>query len=366
MRPVGVNEDFKPKPVVLDYSRLLVNPEEPWKSEPDPFIKRYNGKTYYDPWVGIDYTPNPWMKKNRAVERAIWAYAASSQTVPTILPTFLDPAFAYTVPTDAPLYAALPRKASLGAMESYVRVTALGTPSTLSYWVSETATPEYLSPTAARVNQQKVISQTWGGVTGFNRAAGENFKDMLEESHRARLYGLMTDGLENGCLNGDPTLNAVNNKGLLTWQGTTNRIAGGSAAPTLSEIQQAIQAAWVAGGDLESYGFAVTDPTNYDIVKNLISEYLGYVNVENYNLPWGLKTFTIQGVPFIKSRKMPTGANVKKILFVDRRYCYNAILTDVTTELYGKVKDEQNFAIKWYGVTINRAPEFGAVIDALA
>jgi len=57
---------------------------------------------------------------------------------------------------------------------------------------------------------------------------------------------------------------------------------------------------------------------------------------------------------------------VKKVLFVDRRFAYNAVLTDVTTELYGKVKDEQNFAIKWYGVTINRAPEFGAVVSGIA
>jgi hypothetical protein len=174
----------------------------------------------------------------------------------------------------------------------------------------------------------------------------------------------MTNGLEDGCLNGAGT--TIYNNGLLTQQGTTNRVAGGSAAPTLAEIQEVIRTVWTAGGDLESYGFAVTDPTNYDYVKNLLMEYVGYVNVDNYELPWGLKTYSIQGIPFIKSRKMPTGSNVKKILFLDRRVVYNDILTDVTTELYGKVKDEQNFAIKWYGRTINRAVEFCGVIDALA
>jgi hypothetical protein len=364
MRPFGIDEDFKPKRVELDYSRLLVDPEVPWKGEPDPFIKRYNGKTYYDPWMGIDYTPNGWLKNNRAIERAIWAYATSSQTVPTILPTFLDPAFTYVVPTDAPLYAALPRKASLGAMESYTRITALGSPSGTGYWKTETESVDPVAPTPARVNAQKVIAETWGGVTGFQRAAAEGFKDMLEEAHRERLAGLLTDGLEDGCLNGVGT--TIYNNGLLTAQGTTNHVAMTSTAVTLAAIQDCIRQAWVAGGDLESYGFAVTDPTTFDYVKNLISEYLGYVNVENYDLPWGLKTFSIQGIPFLKSRKMPTGANVKKILMLDRRVVYNAILTDVTTELYGKIKDEQNFAIKWYGRTINRAPEFCAVVDTIA
>lgn len=362
MRPFDTEDDFKPQRVQLNYSNLLVDPVDPWKGDPDPFIKRYNGKVYYDPWLGIDYTPNPWMKNNRAIERAIWAYASSSQTVPTILPTFLDPAFTYVVPTDAPLYAALPRKASLGAMASYTRITALGAPT--AYWVTETESPDYVAPTAARVNAQKVIAETWGGTTGFQRAAAEGFKDMLEEAHRERLTGLITNGLEDGCLNGAGS--TIYNNGLLTQQGTTNRVAGGSAAPTLAEIQEVIRTVWVAGGDLESYGFAVTDPTNYDYVKNLLMEYVGYVNVDNYELPWGLKTYSIQGIPFIKSRKMPTGSNVKKILFLDRRVVYNDILTDVTTELYGKVKDEQNFAIKWYGRTINRAVEFCGVIDALA
>ena len=362
MRAFGLEDEFKPRPIKLDYSNLLVDAKDPWKGDPDPFIKRYNGKVYYDPWIGIDYTPNGWLKNNRAIERAIWAYASSSQTVPTILPTFLDPAFTYVVPTDAPLYAALPRKASLGAMASYTRITALGAPT--AYWVTEVEAPDYVAPTAARVNGQKVIAETWGGVTGFQRAAAEGFKDMLEEAHRERLFGLMTNGLEDGCLNGAGS--TIYNNGLLTQQGTTNRVAGGSAAPTLAEIQEVIRTVWTAGGDLESYGFAVTDPTNYDYVKNLLMEYVGYVNVDNYELPWGLKTYSIQGIPFIKSRKMPTGSNVKKILFLDRRVVYNDILTDVTTELYGKVKDEQNFAIKWYGRTINRAVEFCGVIDALA
>lgn len=363
MRQGLATPKFQPREVLIDYSNVLVDPKKPLQPSPDPFIKRYAGKVYYDPWVGIDNRMNPWMPKNRAVERAIWAYATSSQTVPTILPTFLDPSFIYAVPTDAPAYAALPRRASLGAMESYVRITALGAPT--SYWVGETETPDYVQPTPARVNEQKDICQTWGGVTGFQRAAGQGFKDMLEEAHRERLYGLMTEGLEDGVLNGDGTT-TTQTHGLLAWQGTTNRVAGGSAAVTLAKIREAIRKAWVAGGDLESYGFAITDPATYDSVKNLLTEYVTYVNPMNYDLPWGLKTYAIDGVPFIRSRKMPTGENLKKILFVDRRYTYLAVLTDVSTELYGKVKDEQNFAIKWYGVPINRAVEFGAVIDAIA
>ena len=249
-------------------------------------------------------------------------------------------------------------------MESYVRITALGAPT--SYWVGETQTPDYVSPTPARVNEQKDICETWGGVTGFQRAAGQGFKDMLEEAHRERLYGLMTEGLEVGILTGDSS--AAETNGLIPQQMAcaASIVDLSSTAVTLAKIREAIRTAWTAGGDLGSYGFAITDPTTYDDVKNLLTEYITYVNPMNYNLPWGLKTYAVDGIPFIRSRKMPTGAGAKQILFVDRRYTYLAVLTDVSTELYGKVKDEQNFAIKWYGVPVNRAPEFAAIIDNIA
>lgn len=363
MRPILNDDDaFQRVNVPLDYSKVIVNPDDPFNSSPDPFIKRYNGKIYYDPWEGIDYRPNPWLKMNRAVERAIWSYATSSQTVPTVLPTFLDSGYVYTVPSDAPAFAAIPHKASLGGQESYVRVTALGAPTT--YFVAQDATPDPVTGTPARVNKDKKIAQTWGGVTGFMRAAGENFKDMLAESHRERLTGLLTNGLEDGILNGDGSGN--NMEGILTQQGTTNNVDKNSSAVTLADIQNALRMAWNAGGDLESFGFAITDYITYDYIKNLLMEYLGYVNVDNYDLPWGLKTYSVQGVPFIRSRKMPTTANVKKVVFIDRRYTYIAVLTDVTTELYGKVKDQQDFAIKFYGQPICRAPEFQAVISEIA
>jgi len=362
VRKFDLPDEFVPVKVPLDYSRVLVDPDDPLKSEPDPFIKRFNGRVYYDPWNGIDFRFNPWMQRNRAVERAIWTYATSSQTVPTILPTFLDPAYIYAVPSDAPAYAALPRKASLGGMESYVRITALGSPT--SYWVAQDATPDYVAPTTARVNEPKKICETWGGVSGFQRAAGEGFKDMLAEAHRERLLGLLTDGLEDGILNGDGLGN--NLKGILTWQGTTNQVDMAGSAVTLAKIREAVRMAWNAGGDLESHGFAITDYITYDYVKNLLQEYVGHVNVTNYDLPWGIKTYAVDGIPFIRSRKMPTTANAKKIIFVDPRYTYLAVLTDVTTELYGKTADEQKFAIKWYGACICRAPEFQAVVSGIA
>lgn len=358
--PPNVLGTYKAKDIVLDYSNLEQNPLDP---KPDPFIERFAGKIYYDPWRGIDFRPNPWMANNRAVERAIWAFASSAETVPTILPTFLDPSYIYAVPTDAPLYAALPRKASLGAHEDYVRVTALGSPA-VDYWGAETKVPDYVSPTSVRVSEPKKIAQTWGGVTGFQKAAGKGFKDMLAEAHQERLYGLLTEGLEEQCINGDGA--TIEPTGIIVWQTGTNEVPAASGNVTLALIQRAIREAWVAGGDLESYGFAVTDPVTYDYVKNLLIEYLSYVNVMNYDLPWGVKTFSIQGVPFIRSRKMPTGANAKAICFVDRRYTYVAALQDVTTELYGKTTDAQEFAIKFYGNVINRAPEFAAIITAIA
>lgn len=359
-----VNSDvFQPTIVPLDYSKVLgLKATDP---QPDPFIKRFAGRVYYDPWENIDFTPNPWMQNNRAIERAVATFVSSSQTVPTILPTFLDPEYTYAVPSDAPAFASLPRKASLGAMASYNRVTALATATSIMLSEAEASNPEFSSvDTNARVNLKRAIAEVFGGVSGFQRASGEGFKDALAEAHRSRLLYLLTAGLEDQVLNGAGTGNEMT--GILTTQSTTNGQNASSAAVTLAQIQAAIRAAWTAGGDLESFGYAITDPVTFDYVKNLVAESLGYVNVENYTLPWGLKTYSVQGIPFIKSRKMPTTTNQKKIMFVDRRYTYVDILTDVTTELYGKTADDQKFAIKFYGNVVCRAPEFQATVYGIA
>lgn len=336
----------------------------------DEFLHRMlesGNPEYWNPWTGIDYSPTDILKNNKVVERAIWSYAEGAITQPTILPTYLSEDFTYALPTDAPAYMSIPKRADKGATIEYVRVTAYGSPT--SYMVTDTATPDYVSPTTARATLRKRICETWGGVTGFVQASGKNWKDMLAEAHQERLRGMLTDALEDECLNGDNTGN--NAKGFLTYQGTTNgvNVGGDGTEVTLEDIREAIKLAFDAGGDLESYGFAITDPRTHKYVKSLVSEDLGYARIgtdANYDLPWGLKTYAIDGVPFIKSRKMPSDANAKKILFLDHRHCYAAILQDITTELYGKTKDATDFAIKWYGNFVNRCPEHCAVVYGCA
>jgi hypothetical protein len=320
--------------------------------------------TYYNPWRHIDYSPADFIKNNKiaAIERAIWNYASGSIAQPVVLPTYLSEDYAYALPIDAPAYTAIPKRASKGATVEYVRVTAYGAPS--AYMVAQDTTPDYVSPTVARVTLLKAICETWGGITGFLQAGGREFKDMLAEAHNERLKGMLTAGLEDQCLNGDGTGN--NAKGFLTYQGTTNGVNCSSAAVTLANIRDAIKLAFTAGGDLESNGFAITDPVTFNYVKGLLTDYLGYVNVVDYELPWGIKTYTIDGVPFLKSRKMPTTTNTKKILFLNHKDCYAAILTDITTEIYGKTKDATEFAIKWYGNFVNTCPEHCAVVYGIA
>jgi HK97 family phage major capsid protein len=333
----------------------------------NPFLHHISGlqdPTYYDPWRGIDYSPQDFIKKNKipAAERAIWNYTSGSIVQPVVLPTFLSDEYVYALPVDAPAYAATPKRASKGATVEYVRITAYGAPS--AYFVAQDTAPDYVSPTAARVTLKKAICETWGGTTGFLEASGQPYKNILEEAVGERLKAMLSNALEDQCLNGGGTGNDA--KGFLTYQGTTNGVTAGSAAVTLTEIRDALKLAYDAGGDLENYGFAITDPATYNYVKSLLTEWMGYVDVLNYDLPWGLKTFAVDGMPFLKSRKMPTGANVKKILMLDRRHNYAAILTDVTTELYGRTKDATEFAIKWYGNFVADCVEYNAVVHTIA
>jgi len=58
------------------------------------------------------------------------------------------------------------------------------------------------------------------------------------------------------------------------------------------------------------------------------------------------------GILFIKDRYMPTTAASRRIIYLDTRYLFLAVLQDYTYEEFGKVNDSQKYMIKWYGTMV--------------
>ena len=69
----------------------------------------------------------------------------------------------------------------------------------------------------------------------------------------------------------------------------------------------------------------------------------------NFGIP---DAFMFDGVMFIKDRYMPITAAARRIIFLDTRYVFLAVLQDYTFEELAKTNDSQKYMIKWYGTLV--------------
>ena len=95
---------------------------------------------------------------------------------------------------------------------------------------------------------------------------------------------------------------------------------------------------------------AVTDATTHNYVKGLLLDIQRQVtNPSEAVLGFGIPdAFEFDGVMFIRDRFMPTGASSKRILFLDTRYTFMAVLQDLTYEEKASENDSSVYMLKLY------------------
>jgi hypothetical protein len=98
-----------------------------------------------------------------------------------------------------------------------------------------------------------------------------------------------------------------------------------------------------------SVSVAVTDKTTHNYLKSLLLELQMNVAPSVGVLPLGLPdNFVIDGVIFIADKFMPTGSNSKRILFLDTRYIFMAVLKELTYEEKASENDSNVYILKEY------------------
>jgi len=333
----------------------------------DPFLTDMKDQFYYDPWRGIDKRPLVW-DRERKFCKADWGLESVSLTIPKKIPVYLIPEYVVRVPTEFPFWSALPKQAVQGPEVHYIAVTGLGAG---AGWRSEGWEPvdaDYTDPSTDRVQVVMKYVGAAGKVSGPLMHYARGFKDMLQLLQQIKTWDVLTE-IETMALQGDPTVvgQEAQPTGFITSQKASgeNYIDKAGAAITLSDIRTVVNEAWRDGGDLETRGYAVTDPFTYNALKDLLTEYLSY-EITEYRLPWGIKTFEIDGIPFIKSRGMPIGAGAKAILFLDRQYNWAAVSLDVTYKELAVTGDVRKFIVIAYLNFVNQAPQFNAIIYNIA
>ena len=117
--------------------------------------------------------------------------------------------------------------------------------------------------------------------------------------------------------------------------------------PTLAGIRAEFATSYNNNGQVS---VAVTDATTHNYIKGLLLDLQRQVSNPSMSaLGFGIPdAFEFDGVLFIRDKFMPTGSNVKRILFLDMRYVFMAVLQDLTYEEKASENDSAVYLLKEY------------------
>jgi len=323
----------------------------------------YDGECYYNPSLKIDKRTKEIKEAHKetfaTIQKAILSnaptYAAGN--LPVLIPVFVDPTIVDISRKQTPLVELLPRVAVRGNSVDYNRLTAKGGAS----FLAEDAALADVTDTYERKTVPVKYAYSVGRVTGQAIAAGAGFIDMRAQDILVKTAALK-ELEETTTINGDSVANPLEYDGLRTLIATNvTDLLGAPVA--LADIRTAIAQSFNSGGNVN---LAVTDASTHNAIKGLLMTFQRYVDKAE-DLPFGIAgSFSIDGVAFIKSRFMPTGAGVKEILFLDTSVVEMGVLLDATFEDLAKTNDSQKFMIKEYLALILRAEEFCSKIINVA
>ena len=300
-----------------------------------------NGQTYYDPIRGID--------KRQDIGKALLKAPSMSSTTGgtytgySMLPPFIDPSIVDRTVRETPLVTMLPRRAVRGRSIVYNIISAKAG---AKFEAEDAALSDQVDTRSTGTATIKFLYAI-GRVTGV-ATASQTIIDMMAEDMRVKTAS-MNEKLENEIINGNTSTDANGFQGLIQTI-TTNTTDNSGANITLAEIREDLNTSFEANGLID---LAVTDGYTFNYIKGLLMDFQRNVDRPTGRMDFGIAdAFVFDGVLFIKDRYMPTTAASRRIIYIDSRYLYLAVLQDYTYEELAKTNDSQKYMIKWYGTLV--------------
>lgn len=298
---------------------------------------------YYNPFRRLD-------KRSQIVETmhkaSIDTQTGGAGTAGTaLIPVFVDPNPVDRTEKETPLLDMLPRKAVRGLTYDYIPLTAKAS----ATWELENDNIADQVDTYDRASVGMKFLYGKGRVSGPAIAATNGFIDVQALDVNTKSASMM-EALEDAIINGDASTNPVEPNGLIVSI-TTNTTNMSSTLPTLAEIRAEYATSYNNSGKVR---LAVTDKATHNYIKGLLYDVQRQVtNPSEAVLGFGIPdAFEFDGVMFITDRFMPTTTNAKRILFIDPRYVFLAVLQDLTFEVKYNEHDNYPFLMKWYGALV--------------
>jgi len=296
-------------------------------------------REYYNPFSRVD--------KRQEIAGQMQKVSIDTQTGgagtagTALVPVYVDPSIVDRTVRETPLRNMLPRRAVKGLTYDYVPLTSKGG----AVWAAENASIADQVDVYDRVSVGIKFLYAKGRVSGPAVAAMRGFVDPSQLDLSVKTTSIM-EAEEDMIINGDKDTNPEEPDGLIQSI-ATNTTDLSSGYPTLSGIRAEFATSYNNNGMIN---VAVTDASTHNYVKGLLLNIQRQVtNPSEAVLGFGIPdAFEFDGVLFIRDKFMPTTANSKRILFLDTRYTFMAVLQDLTYEEKASENDSYVYMLKEY------------------
>ena len=282
------------------------------------------------------------MKESSIAKASIDTQTGGAGTAGTALvPVWVDSNIVDRTAKQTPLRTMLPRRAVKGLTYDYVPLTAKGG----AVFAFENGAIADQVDTFDRVSIPIKFAYAKGRVSGPAIAAMRGFIDPSQLD-----LGIKTTSMfelaEETIVNGDASTNPEEYNGLIQTI-TTNTTNLSGASPTLAQLRAEIATSFNNQGNVE---LAVTDASTHNYLKGLLLDIQRNVETPSQGqMGFGIPdAFTFDGVLFIRDRFMPTTSTARRILFLDPRFVFMAVLQDITYEEKAVENDSFVYMLKEY------------------
>jgi len=313
-----------------------------------PTDDSFGGKSveYWNPRLRINRIPEI---RDAMVEKAssIDTQTGGAGTAGTALvPVYVDPNIVDRTVRETPLRNIFPRRAVRGQTYDYIPLTAKGG----AVFAAENAAIADQVDTYDRVSVNIKFAYAKGRISGPAIAAMRGFIDPTQLDLTVKTLSVM-ELEEETIVNGDSSTVPEEFDGLIQTI-TTNTTDLSGAQPTLAQIRAEFATSYNANGIID---LAVTDATTHNYIKGLLIDIQRQVsNPSEGVLGFGIENaFEFDGVLFIRDKFMPTAGSGKRILYLDTRYLFMAVLQDLTFEEKASENDTFPYILKEYIAMVN-------------
>lgn len=263
-----------------------------------------------------------------------------------MVPVWVDPTIVDRTVRETPLRNMTPRRAVKGLTYDYIPLKSKNG----AVWAGEGAAIADQVDVYDRETVNIKYLYAKGRITGPSIAAMAGFIDPSRLDQSVKTTSIY-EAEEDALINGNSSTNVYEPDGLITLI-TTNTTDMSSTLPTLADLRAEWATSYNSNGNVT---VAVTDASTHNYIKGLLLNVQRQIqNPSEAVMGFGIPgAFDFDSVMYITDKFMPRTSGSKRILFLDMRYIFFAVLQDLTYEEKASENDSYPYLLKEYLTVVN-------------